>query len=498
MPEAGLDPLFVACSLFRRRKFQECANACTEMLEKNPYDQAAWSLKTRALTEQVYVDDIEADEVGIADSILDDNQIAQVVRPGTSLRTPGTAHGGTSQAMRPVTTSGRPLSGVVRPSTQSRPGTMEQAIRTARTSHTARPITSGSGRFIRLGTASILSSPDGPFINLAHLNLAKYAAQPFLAKPLFEYIYYHENDVRTALNFAAQATQANKFKDWWWKVQLGKCYYRLGLFRDAEKQFKSALKNQQMVETFLRLAMVYICLDQPVAALDVYKQGLEKFSTDTNLFTGMARIYEGLNDFDLAGKYYKNILQHDATHLEAIACIATHHFYSDQPELALRYYRRLLQMGVCNAELFNNLGLCCFYSQQYDLTLACFERALTLASDDDVAELWYNIGHIALGIGDINLAYQCFRLTLVHNAEHAEAFNNLGVIEWKKGHIEQAKSFFVTATSLASHIFEPHYNSAALSEKSSFVAVQKALDAFPEHSDSKVLLKQLKKHFSTL
>ncbi len=33
-------------------------------------------------------------------------------------------------------------------------------------------------------------------------------------------------------------------QDWWWKARLAKCYYRLGLLRDAEKQFISALKNQ--------------------------------------------------------------------------------------------------------------------------------------------------------------------------------------------------------------------------------------------------------------
>ena len=38
--------------------------------------------------------------------------------------------------------SGRPVSGFVRPGTQSgRPGTMEQAIKTPRTAHTARPVT---------------------------------------------------------------------------------------------------------------------------------------------------------------------------------------------------------------------------------------------------------------------------------------------------------------------------------------------------------------------
>ena len=56
-------------------------------------------------------------------------------------------------------------------------------------------------------------------------------------------------------------------------------------------------------------------------------------------------------------------------------------------------------MGVYNAELFNNLGLCCFYAQQYDMTLNCFERALSLASDETMPDVWYNIGHVALVSG---------------------------------------------------------------------------------------------------
>jgi len=98
---------------------------------------------------------------------------------------------------RPRTQTGRPLSGVVRPATQSgHPGTMEQALRTPRTARTARPITSQSARSVRLGTASMLTEPGGPFIQLSRLNLGKYAAQGNIAKPLFEYIFYHENDIR--------------------------------------------------------------------------------------------------------------------------------------------------------------------------------------------------------------------------------------------------------------------------------------------------------------
>ncbi len=69
-------------------------------------------------------------------------------------------------------------------------------LKTPRTAHTARPITSKSARALRLGTASIVSQPDGPFIQVSRLNLAKYAAQKEVAKPLFEYIFYYENDIR--------------------------------------------------------------------------------------------------------------------------------------------------------------------------------------------------------------------------------------------------------------------------------------------------------------
>uniref|UniRef100_UPI003AAE7898 tetratricopeptide repeat protein 8 isoform X4 n=1 Tax=Centroberyx gerrardi TaxID=166262 RepID=UPI003AAE7898 len=474
--EVTMDPLFLAWSYFRRRKFQQCSDICSKILEDSPYDQAAWSLKTRALTEMVYIDEVEVDQEGIAEMMLDESSIAQVARPGTSLRLPGTSHGGgPTPAVRPMTQSGRPITGFVRPSTQSgRPGTMEQAIKTPRTASTARPVTSASGRYVRLGTT------------------------------LFEYIFHHENDVKNGLDLAAQATEHAQFKDWWWKVQLGKCYYRLGLYREAEKQFRSALNHQEVVDTYLYLAKVYQRLDQPITALNLFKQGLDHFPGEVTLLTGIARIHEEMNNITSATEYYKDVLKQDNTHVEAIACIGSNHFYTDQPEIALRFYRRLLQMGVYNCQLYNNLGLCCFYAQQYDMTLSSFERALALvANDEEQADVWYNIGHVAVGIGDLTLAYQCFKLALAFNNDHAEAYNNLAVLELRKGRIEQSKAFLQTAASLAPHMYEPHFNLSTLSEKigdlqSSYTAAQRSEDAFPEHVDTQQLLKQLRQHFAVL
>ncbi|CAI9595760.1 unnamed protein product [Staurois parvus] len=510
-----MEPLLQAWSCFRRRKFEKCSQLCGRILEREPYDQvrrglsispAAWSLKTRALTEMVYVDEIDVDQEGIAEITLDENSIAQVARPGTSLRqATAKKFEGPSPAVRPVTQSGRPMTGFVRPGTQSgRPGTMEQAIRTPRTANTARPITSASGRHVRLGTASMLTNPDGPFINLSRLNLSKYAQSPNLAKTLFEYIFHHENDVKNALELAALATEHAQFKDWWWKVQLGKCYYRLGLFREAENQFKSALVHQDVVDTLLYLGKVYVRMDQPLTALSLFKQGLDRFPKEVTLLCAVARIHEEMNNLTSSAEYYKEVLKQDNTHVEAIACIGSSHFYTDQPEIALRFYRRLLQMGVYNCQLFNNLGLCCFYAQQYDMILTSFERALSLAeNDEEVAEVWYNLGHVAVGISDLNLAYQCFKLSLANNNDHSEAYNNLAVLEMRKNRFEQARALLQTSAALAPHMYEPHFNFASLSDnvgdlQSSYVAAQKSEAAFPDHVETQQLLEKLRQLFAVV
>lgn len=57
----------------------------------------------RALTLQVYVDDIEGEEEGIAESLLDNYTISSMPRPGTSLKNPGTSF--TGQYLRPKTQS---------------------------------------------------------------------------------------------------------------------------------------------------------------------------------------------------------------------------------------------------------------------------------------------------------------------------------------------------------------------------------------------------------
>ncbi|KAF0699153.1 Aste57867_10274 [Aphanomyces stellatus] len=495
-----VDPFFLALLRTRQRRFQESVDLCTDILDQNPYDQAVWFVKCRSLTQQTYIDDSEMEEDGAADLLLDDNVLAHMPRPGTSLSRPMTRASNASgdQSYRPMSSSGRPLSGFARPGTSSRPGsgmTIDQAMQGNRPG-TSRPPTS-LGRQVRLGTASMQNRDNGgDFINPDRLDLKRYASRPPIAKVLVDYLLYHDHNPKKALELAAEATVAADYKDWWWKARLGKCYYQLGLLREAEKQFESSLRSQPMVITFLELAKVYLKLDQPNTALEHYAKAKDIFPGDVHVLVGIARVYDMLNDMDRAVDAYKAVLSLDPANIEAIACLASNHFYTDHPEVALRYYRRLLQMDVNTTELWCNVGLCCFYASQYDMTLSCFERALALASDDNMADVWYNIGQVAVGIGDLGLAYQAFKIAVSVDSNHAESYNNLGVLELRKGNVEQARAHFQFADSLATFMFEPSYNRALLAYKvgdfqDAYTKVTKALQVYPEHSDSLELKRQL-------
>ena len=110
---------------------------------------------------------------------------------------------------------------------------------------------------------------------------------------------------------------------------------------------------------------------------------------------------------------------------------------------------------------------------------------------------------MAIGIGDLGLAYQAFKISISVDANHAESYSNLGVLELRKGNIDAARSNFRVVQGMAMHLFEPFFNGALLAYKlgdfqEAFELATKALQLCEGHHDSLELLKQLKTHFAML
>lgn len=62
-----MDPFYEAMSLYRRRRYGACIEKCNAILLQNGLQPGPWELKMRAMTQRVYVDDIEANDVNIGE-----------------------------------------------------------------------------------------------------------------------------------------------------------------------------------------------------------------------------------------------------------------------------------------------------------------------------------------------------------------------------------------------------------------------------------------------
>lgn len=117
---------------------------------------------------------------------------------------------------------------------------------------------------------------------------------------------------------------------------------------------------------------------------------------------------------------------------------------------------------------------------------------MILSDDASAGDIWYNVSHVAIGVGDLSLAYQALKIAISFNGEHFEAFNNLGVLELKKDSPEQARSNFLQSCKNTDYSFEPYYNYAVaryrqgdLEETLKFV--EKSVEIYPFHYESKEL-----------
>jgi len=370
----------------------------------------------------------------------------------------------------------------------------------------ARPI-SVAGRYLRPGTASLLTGGGDEFIVVSRLNSQSFAARPALARALIDYLLWHEHNPRMALNICAAASEKSGFSDAWLKFRMGRCYAELGLLREAEEQYRSAQRQHHWPQVALELGQLYIRMQQPLRALDTYTLELTVPTTQNEIayLVGIARAHELVGEEDKAADMYRRVLVRDPTNVEALACLAAYLYENDQPERALRLYRRAELMGVRGSAIYNNMAMCALAANQGDVCLMWLEQSLQGADDLEAADIWYNIAHVAILSGDENMTKQALNNCLTLFPDHAEAHNNLGVLEMKKQppNLEMARSRFESAVRADDTLVDAHMNLAIVCQRlglleTAYGEAVRAQDLDPSLEEANELVTQLEERFSNL
>ena len=63
-----------------------------------------------------------------------------------------------------------------------------------------------------------------------------------------------------------------------------------------------------------------------------------------------------------------------------------------------------------------------------------------------------------MSLGEIDTVYRSLKLSLSYDGSNAEALNNLGILELKRGNIDSALYNFRLSIKENTYLFEPHYN----------------------------------------
>lgn len=472
-----MDPLFKSLYYLRLKNYQKCTEECKKITTNQQKEK--WYIVCKSRTDESWTDFTEPDSLAASDYVFDENVLTELPRPGTSLRTANQS----ARGSRPITASGRPVSGYA------------HTKNTVDGHRSGAPTTSSTSRFTRLATASLAFSGDEP--DVTSINVAKFSKNPFLSRIMVDYLIHRLRDPIRAVTLAADCTKLHGFDDWWWKNRLGRAYYLLNLFPEAEQQFRSSLTTTPNIDSRLELAKLYVRIDQPIKAMAELENGLEQFPREYRFMLSQARLCDDLGNSIKAREIWRDVLKIDQASVEAIASLGAVTFYEDQPETAALFYSYLRKLGIANSAVMNNIAMTSLNNGDYGNVGPAIVAALTLSTDnEEKAQIWYNISHIALNTGDLNLSHQALLISTALSPHCAEAFNNLGLLELRRRNTQKSLAAFRAATEANPEIHEPWFNMALVYQRigqlqEAYSAASEVVKLYPLFVDGNELLKSL-------
>jgi len=173
----------------------------------------------------------------------------------------------------------------------------------------------------------------------------------------------------------------------------------------------------------------------------------QKLATENErVWLQIGSLSEAMNETDKALFAYENVLKHNHYNVKALTQLASICRMRENYEKAVEYLLRILDIDSHNGEIWSELGHC--YLMMGDLQKAynAYQTALyKLPNPKQDTKLWYGIGILYDRYGSLEHAEEAFNavLKIQPNFEKAnEIYFRLGIIYKQQGKYEQSLSCF--------------------------------------------------------
>jgi tetratricopeptide (TPR) repeat protein len=215
----------------------------------------------------------------------------------------------------------------------------------------------------------------------------------------------------------------------------------------------SATLNQNLLAAYHRWGLQMFKGDRLAEATQCLERGLARFPFSEVLLFDLAATFEAAKDYEKALKIYQRILQINPQYIEA-------------------------KSGVANA--LNNLGVQHADKKDWEVAIGLYQDALEhdpdcLPARQNLEEALMLIGWQKNQTGDLDGAQQTYHRLLKLNPKSAQAYNNLGIIHFRKQEYHQSTVHFEKAISLNADYDEARVNLSYIKRKQAFDTVKRAI-----------------------
>jgi len=162
------------------------------------------------------------------------------------------------------------------------------------------------------------------------------------------------------------------------------------------------------------------------------------------------------NNLKIAEEVYKNILDIDPNHFQAIVLLGTllaqkKDFYS-----AKKLLQKAIQINPNYAETHYNLGLVFNELNDFENAINCYKKAIEI--NPNYADAYNNLGNCKKELEDLSEAINCYEKAIKINPNYVDAYNNLGIIFKQIGEEDKAINCYQKTIQLQPNYVKAYYN----------------------------------------
>jgi len=195
-------------------------------------------------------------------------------------------------------------------------------------------------------------------------------------------------------------------------------------------------------------------------------------------------------DFQPAETLYRQILQQQPTHPDALHLLGIINAQNNQPQVAVELIQQAIQVDSFNAGFYNSLGNVWWGQQQLEEALKCYQQAVALnpklaeahnglanvlnaqqqyaqaiasyrqaiSLNPQYSEAYHNLGQILTNQGEIQAAIQCYQQLIASNPTNAQAYLAMSLIFKRQNKLIDATDWLQRAIAFNPHFAEAHYH----------------------------------------